>query len=97
MSIIYPGQASNYKKKPLFGGSGFKNKAPLCFGSLYSKSGAGAFRDFGNNITLGNSLKKQQFEAEEKVNKVTDNVAEKFRNKSDLQDYTASGNGFKKE
>jgi hypothetical protein len=100
MPIIYDGMINNYYNPPKFG-SGFNNhgfrRKKLAFNSLYSGQ---AFRDFGNNVVLGDSIhmkpefkaeKKDKAEKEVKQQEALDTIIKKTaRTKEDI-----IGSGFK--
>lgn len=94
MPIIFSGQEDRYYNPPKFGygfGHGFTKKK-ASYNSFYN---GGAWRDFGNNVVLGNKL-KPEFIAEKKIKEALqqqamDTIIKKTaRTKEDV-----IGNGFK--
>jgi len=76
MPFIFEGQASNYYNAPTMAngipkfGSGFRKK-----GFIYQTDyQGGAWRDFGNNVVIGNSINKK-FDKEKFITQVKQHAA----------------------
>ena len=92
MPIIYDGQLNNY-----YATMNTKKKK-LAFYTIYT---GGAWRDFGNNVILGNGIqlkpefqakmKTEQKQKEIKEQETLDKIVKKTRTKEDI----VSGGGFK--